>query len=138
MNFMVKTTSKPKQFVTDSSIPVKSFYQGSSKNSKKEEPGKYPFTRGIHAGMYRDRLWTMRQYSGFGNAKETNKRFKFLLGKGQTGLSMAFDLPTQIGHDPDAPYAEGEVGKVGVSIASLKDMQTVFQGIKLGLSLIHI
>ena len=132
MNFMVKTTSKPKQFVTDSSIPIKSFYQLSSKNSKKEEPGKYPFTRGIHAGMYRDRLWTMRQYSGFGNAKETNKRFKFLLGKGQTGLSMAFDLPTQIGHDPDAPYAEGEVGKVGVSIASLKDMQTVFQGIKLG------
>ena len=102
---MVKTKSKPKQFVTDSSISVKPVYHGTSKNSKKEEPGEYPFTRGIHSGMYRDRLWTMRQYSGFGNAKETNKRFKFLLGKGQTGLSMAFPLPPQIGLAPDAKFA---------------------------------
>jgi len=82
--------------------------------------------------MYRDRFWTMRQYSGFGDAAQTNKRFKFMLEKGQTGLSMAFDLPTQIGYDPDSPQAEGEVGKVGVSIASLKDMMTAFGGIPLG------
>ena len=82
--------------------------------------------------MYRDRLWTMRQYSGFGDAVQSNKRYKFMLDSGQTGLSMAFDLPTQIGHDPDSARAEGEVGKVGVSIASLKDMQTAFNGIDLG------
>ena len=99
---------------------------------KKTTPGKYPFTRGIHAGMYRDRLWTMRQYSGFGDASQTNKRFKFMLEKGQTGLSMAFDLPTQIGYDPDAAVSEGEVGKVGVSIASLDDMMTAFKEIPLG------
>jgi len=127
-----KQKTKPKEHVTDSNIPVKQFYQKSSKKSNNEEPGKFPFTRGIHAGMYRERFWTMRQYSGFGDAKLTNKRFKFMLEKGQTGLSMAFDLPTQIGHDPDALQAEGEVGKVGVSIASLKDMQTAFDGIPLG------
>ncbi len=124
--------SAEKNYVTDSNIPVKPVYFPSSKKAKKEEPGKYPFTRGIHRGMYRDRFWTMRQYSGFGDAALTNKRFKFMLEKGQTGLSMAFDLPTQIGHDPDAPQAEGEVGKVGVSIASLKDMMTAFDGIPLG------
>ncbi|KAG0511684.1 MAG: methylmalonyl-CoA mutase, large subunit [Nitrosopumilales archaeon] len=116
---------------TDSKIPVKQVYQP-NKKLKKEDPGKYPFTRGIHAGMYRHRLWTMRQYSGFGDAAQTSKRFKFMLDKGQTGLSMAFDLPTQIGHDPDSAPAEGEVGKVGVSIASLKDMLTAFDGIPLG------
>ena len=120
-----------KTIYTDSQIPIKPVYQF-SKKAKNEEPGKYPFTRGIHAGMYRDRLWTMRQYSGFGDAAQTNKRFKFMLEKGQTGLSMAFDLPTQIGYDPDSPQAEGEVGKVGVSIASLKDMFTAFDGIPLG------
>ena len=119
-------------FRSDSNIPVKQFYQKSSKKSNNEEPGKFPFTRGIHAEMYRERFWTMRQYSGFGDAKLTNNRFKFMLEKGQTGLSMAFDLPTQIGYDPDASQAEGEVGKVGVSIASLKDMQTAFDGIPLG------
>jgi len=82
--------------------------------------------------MYRDRLWTMRQYSGFGDAVQTNKRYRFMLENGQTGLSMAFDLPTQIGYDPDSPQAEGEIGKVGVSIASLKDMQTAFNKINLG------
>lgn len=96
------------------------------------DAGMYPFTRGIHPGMYRDRLWTMRQYSGFGDARLTNERFKFMLEKGQTGLSMAFDLPTQIGHDPDSAPAEGEVGKVGVSIASINDMATAFDGIPLG------
>ena len=124
--------SAEKKYVTDSNIPIKSFYQKSTKKQVKEEPGKFPFTRGIHAGMYRDRFWTMRQYAGFGDATQSNKRYKFMLDKGQTGISMAFDLPTQIGHDPDASHAEGEVGKVGVSIASLKDMQTVFNGIKLG------
>ncbi|MDI1495655.1 MAG: methylmalonyl-CoA mutase [Cenarchaeum symbiont of Oopsacas minuta] len=126
---MAKT--RVKKLVTDSMIPVDSFYSKNTKTSR-EEPGKYPFTRGIHPGMYRDRLWTMRQYSGFGDAKLTNERFKFMLEKGQTGLSMAFDLPTQIGHDPDSEHAEGEVGKVGVSIASLKDMMTAFDGIPLG------
>jgi len=124
-------TSTKKIIYTDSQIPVKPVYPY-TKNPKEEEPGKYPFTRGIHSGMYRERFWTMRQYSGFGDASQTNKRFKFMLEKGQTGLSMAFDLPTQIGYDPDSPQAEGEVGKVGVSIASLKDMLTAFDGIPLG------
>jgi len=129
---MAKEKTKSKQFVTDSNIPVKPVYYNAAKKPKKEEPGKYPFTRGIHPGMYRDRLWTMRQYSGFGDAVQTNKRYRFMLENGQTGLSMAFDLPTQIGYDPDSPQAEGEIGKVGVSIASLKDMQTAFNKIDLG------
>ncbi|MHA1449778.1 MAG: acyl-CoA mutase large subunit family protein [Candidatus Hodarchaeales archaeon] len=94
-------------------------------------PGEYPFTRGVQPTMYRGRLWTMRQYSGFGTAKETNERFKFLLEKGQTGLSVAFDLPTQIGYDSDDPIARGEVGKTGVAISSLLDMETLFAGIPL-------
>jgi len=94
-------------------------------------PGEFPFTRGIHPTGYRSRLWTMRQYAGFGAAAETNKRYRFLLDQGQTGLSVAFDLPTQMGHDPDAPIAQGEVGKVGVSIATLDDMQDLFEGIPL-------
>src|SRR3989338_4492038 len=125
-----KESDSSKEFFTDSQIPVKRVYRNTKQ--KREEPGKYPFTRGIHESMYRERLWTMRQYSGFGDAVHTNKRFKFMLENGQTGLSMAFDLPTQIGHDPDASAAEGEVGKVGVSIASLKDMMTAFDGIPLG------
>jgi len=119
-----------KEYFTDSQIPIKPIYKKSKTNN--DEPGKYPFTRGIHAGMYRERFWTMRQYSGFGDASQSNKRYKFMLEKGQTGLSMAFDLPTQIGHDPDVPVAEGEVGKVGVSIASIQDMMTAFDGIQLG------
>ena len=95
------------------------------------QPGEFPFTRGVHAEMYRRRLWTMRQYAGFGSAAETNKRYRFLLDQGQTGLSVAFDLPTQMGHDPDAALARSEVGKVGVSIASLEDMQDLFEGIPL-------
>ncbi len=94
-------------------------------------PGEYPFTRGIQATMYRGRLWTMRQYAGFGTAEETNRRFKYLLSQGQTGLSVAFDLPTQIGYDSDDPMAEGEVGKVGVAIDSLADMEILFDGIPL-------
>jgi methylmalonyl-CoA mutase N-terminal domain/subunit len=94
-------------------------------------PGAVPFTRGVHPTMYRGRLWTMRQYAGFGSAPETNKRYRFLLDQGQTGLSVAFDLPTQMGYDPDSAIAFGEVGKVGVSIASIEDMQDLFQGIPL-------
>ncbi|MXY61104.1 MAG: methylmalonyl-CoA mutase [Cenarchaeum sp. SB0665_bin_23] len=111
---------------TDSNFEVNRIYGDA------QDAGTYPYTRGIHAGMYRDRFWTMRQYSGFGDARLTNERFKFMLEKGQTGLSMAFDLPTQIGHDPDSAPAEGEVGKVGVSIASVDDMVTAFDGIPLG------
>lgn len=113
---------------TDSGFEVDRIYG----QTDGDDAGVYPYTRGIHPGMYRDRLWTMRQYSGFGDAKLTNERFKFMLNKGQTGLSMAFDLPTQIGHDPDSAPAEGEVGKVGVSIASIHDMMTAFDGIPLG------
>ncbi len=94
-------------------------------------PGEFPYTRGIQPTMYRGRLWTMRQYAGFGSAAETNKRFKYLLQNGQTGLSVAFDLPTQLGLDSDHPLAAGEVGKVGVAIDTLRDMETVFDGIPL-------
>ena len=94
-------------------------------------PGEYPFTRGIQPTMYRGRPWTMRQYSGYGSAKDTNTRFKYLLDNGQTGLSVAFDLPTQMGHDPDSALSKGEVGKVGVSISTMDDMRTLFDGIPL-------
>jgi methylmalonyl-CoA mutase N-terminal domain/subunit len=94
-------------------------------------PGQFPYTRGVHPTMYRGRLWTMRQYAGFGTAEESNQRYKFLLERGQKGLSVAFDLPTQIGYDSDHPMAAGEVGKVGVAIASLEDMETLFDGIAL-------
>src|SRR5664280_466126 len=97
----------------------------------REEPGQFPFTRGIHPTMYGGKLWTMRQYAGFGTAPETNQRYKYLLAHGQTGLSMAFDLPTQIGDDSDDPLALGEVGRVGVAISSLADMERVFEGIPL-------
>lgn len=94
-------------------------------------PGEYPYTRGVQPTMYRGRLWTMRQYAGFGNAEESNRRYKYLLEQGQTGLSVAFDLPTQIGYDSDDPMSEGEVGKVGVAIDTLKDMEILFDGIPL-------
>jgi methylmalonyl-CoA mutase, N-terminal domain len=102
------------------------------KHAKLGEPGEYPYTRGIYADMYRSRNWTMRQYAGFGNARETNKRFRYLLQNGQTGLSTAFDLPTQMGYDSDDPMALGEVGRTGVAIDSLKDMENLFDGIDLG------
>src|SRR5579863_6320028 len=95
-------------------------------------PGEFPFTRGIHPTMYRGRLWTMRQFAGFGTARETNERFRFLLREGQTGLSTAFDLPTLMGRDSDDPLAEGEVGRCGVAIDSLEDMRRLFDGIPLG------
>jgi methylmalonyl-CoA mutase N-terminal domain/subunit len=119
---------------TDSGIPVKRVYnkQDLSKfDLLEEEPGRFPYTRGLYPNMYRERLWTMRQYSGFGSAEETNNRFKFLLNRGQTGLSLAFDLPTQTGRDSDDPQSEGEVGRTGVAISSIKDMMTSFQNIPL-------
>ncbi len=94
-------------------------------------PGEYPFARGIQPTMYRGRLWTMRQYSGFASAEESNRRYRYLLEQGQTGLSIAFDLPTQIGYDSDHPLARGEVGKVGVPIDTLRDVEVLFQGIPL-------
>jgi methylmalonyl-CoA mutase N-terminal domain/subunit len=95
------------------------------------EPGDLPFTRGIYRTMYRERLWTMRQYAGMGTAAETNRRFRYLLDHGQTGLSVAFDLPTQMGRDSDHPLARGEVGRTGVAIASLDDMQVLLDGLPL-------
>ena len=94
-------------------------------------PGEYPFTRGVYPTMYRARLWTMRQYAGFGTAEQTNRRFRYLLEQGQTGLSVAFDFPTQLGYDCDHPLALGEVGKAGVSVCTLRDMETLFDGIPL-------
>jgi methylmalonyl-CoA mutase N-terminal domain/subunit len=124
------------KFVTDSNIPVNQVYTpvdtgGMNYDRDLGMPGEYPFTRGVQPTMYRGRLWTMRQYAGFGSAEETNKRFKYLLEQGQTGLSVAFDLPTQIGYDSDHPLAKGEVGKVGVAIDSLKDMEILLDGIPL-------
>ena len=94
-------------------------------------PGAFPFTRGIYPTMFRGRLWTMRQYAGFGTAEESNRRYRFLLAQGQTGLSVAFDLPTQLGLDSDHPQAQGEVGKVGVAVDSIHDMEILFKGIPL-------
>jgi len=127
---------RKKQFKTDSNVPLERVYtpqtsQGLDYSHDLAFPGEYPFTRGIYPTMYRGRFWTMRQYAGFGTAQQTNKRFKYLLQHGQTGLSVAFDLPTQMGFDCDHPLAKGEVGKVGVSISSLGDMETLFGGIPL-------
>lgn len=117
--------------VTPSGIPVEVFYRAAEEPVVLEDPGEFPFTRGIHRGMYRDRLWTMRQYAGFGMAEETNRRYRYLLQQGTTGLSVAFDLPTQMGYDSDHPMARGEVGRVGVAIDSLEDMRILFEGIPL-------
>ncbi len=122
---------------TDSGIEVKAVYRGADLKDFDEaaqlgEPGHYPYTRGVQETMYRGRLWTMRQYAGFGTAEATNERFKFLLAAGQTGLSCAFDLPTQMGYDADHARAEGEVGKVGVAISSLEDMRLLLAGLPLG------
>src|SRR5246127_2273349 len=121
---------------TSSHIPVKPLYtpadlKGSDYESEVGYPGEYPFTRGVQDTMYRGRPWTMRQYAGMGDAEESNKRYKYLLANGTTGLSVAFDLPTQIGMDSDYPLAMGEVGKVGVAIDSIEDMDRLFDGIDL-------
>src|SRR5207302_10330745 len=126
----------PDRITTDSGIPVntsndnKDVSRGMVRSLGKH--GEFPYARGIHPSMYRDRLWTMRQYTGFGSASETNRRFKYLISHGETGLSTAFDLPTQLGLDSDHPRAHGEVGKVGVAISSIDDMRRLFDGIDLG------
>ncbi len=124
-------------FETSSGIEIRDLYTPADVGSLDEEgdlgrPGEYPFTRGVQPTMYRSRFWTMRQYAGFATAAETNRRFRYLLEQGQTGLSVAFDLPTQMGYDSDAPEAAGEVGRVGVPIASLADMEVLFEQIPLG------
>lgn len=126
---MVKEIKLRKEsFQTDSEITIPEFL---SESNLVPAPGKYPYTRGIHESMYRSKLWTMRQYAGFGSAEESNERYKFLIASGTTGLSVAFDLPTQIGYDSDDEMSEGEVGKAGVAIDSLEDMETLFAGINL-------
>ncbi len=120
------------KITTDSGIEIKEIY--SRENSPEADgslPGAFPFTRGVQASMYRGKLWTMRQYAGFSTAEESNKRYHYLLGQGVSGLSVAFDLPTQIGYDSDHPLADGEVGKVGVAIDSIEDMERLFAGINL-------
>src|SRR5262249_40950914 len=126
---------KPR-FTTLSGLPVERLYtkdalDDGNSGEALSFPGAFPYTRGIYPTMYRGRLWTMRQYAGFGSAAESNKRYRYLLSKGQMGLSVAFDLPTQIGMDSDHALALGEVGKVGVAIDSLLDMETLFEQIPL-------
>lgn len=120
-----------KSFTTDSGFELENAYQAQDIQTNGEFPGEYPFTRGVYPTMYRGRLWTMRQYAGFGTAEETNARYRYLINQGQMGLSVAFDLPTQLGYDPDHALSEGEVGKSGVSIASIEDMRTLFKDIDL-------
>jgi len=118
---------------TISGIPLQPLYTAADRPQQLEEfPGQYPYTRGIHPSGYRGRLWTMRQFSGFATAEETNRRYKYLLANGQTGLSVAFDMPTLMGQDSDAPTSRGEIGHCGVAIDSLADMETLFEGIPLG------
>lgn len=130
-----KYPEQKKRFETLSGIEIERVYVPDQADRRVTEaiglPGEYPYTRGVRPSMYRSRHWTMRQYAGFGSAAETNRRFRYLLEQGQTGLSVAFDLPTQIGYDSDDPMAAGEVGKVGVAIDSLEDMETLLQGIPL-------
>ena len=140
VNIYQKTISKfpeqKKEFTTQSFVPVKNLYtpldtNPNDYNEKLGFPGQYPFTRGVQPSMYRGKFWTMRQYAGFGSAKESNERYRYLLAQGQSGLSVAFDLPTQIGYDSDDPMALGEVGKVGVAIDTLADMEILFDQIPL-------
>ena len=128
-------SERKKEFKTSSEIQLEPIYTPPSGQEHFQEqigfPGEYPFTRGIHPAMYRSRLWTMRQYAGYATAEQSNQRYRYLLEQGQTGLSVAFDLPTQIGYDADDPIVIGEVGKVGVSISSIEDMETLFKDIPL-------
>ena len=131
-----RSKERRERFETSAGIAIKREYDEADLpgilDSELGHAGQFPFTRGIQPTMYRGRFWTMRQYAGYASAEESNRRYKYLLEHGQTGLSVAFDLPTQMGYDPDDPRVEGEVGRVGVSIASLRDMQALFEGIALG------
>ena len=133
--FQDKLKERKNSFSTSSGIDVDRFFTINDIDKKTDDknslPGQFPFVRGVQPTMYRGRFWTMRQYAGFGSAKETNNRFKYLLDKGQTGLSVAFDLPTQMGYDSDSKISKGEVGKVGVAIDSLEDMEILMDGIPL-------
>ena len=131
------TDERRTRFATTSDIEIEALYgpdhlAGWDAAEQLGRPGEYPFTRGVQATMYRGRLWTMRQYAGFASAAETNRRFRYLLEHGQTGLSVAFDLPTQMGYDPDAPAAAGEVGRVGVPVSTVDDMRVLLDGLPLG------
>ena len=131
-----KHSERRDKFTTSSHIGIKTCYgkadtAGQDPDRDLGQPGEFPYTRGVYPTMYRSRLWTMRQYAGYATAAESNRRFRYLLEQGQTGLSVAFDLPTQLGYDSDAPEAFGEVGKVGVAIDSLEDMEALFEGIPL-------
>jgi methylmalonyl-CoA mutase N-terminal domain/subunit len=128
-----KGAERKDRFLTDSGIEVERFYvpEDFDYSEKLGQPGEYPYTRGVYPTMYRGKPWTMRQYAGFGSADESNKRYRYLLDQGITGLSVAFDLPTQMGFDSDHPMTEGEVGRVGVAIDSLEDMERLFEGINL-------
>ena len=130
------TPERRDEFLTSSGAEIRDLYTpadvaGLDEDRDLGRPGEFPFTRGVQPTMYRGRFWTMRQYAGFATAAETNKRFRYLLEQGQTGLSVAFDLPTQMGYDSDAPQAMGEVGRVGVPISSLADMEILFSEIPL-------
>ncbi|PCH69608.1 MAG: methylmalonyl-CoA mutase [Bacteroidetes bacterium] len=122
-------SQRKEKFETDSGIEIKEVYN--KREIPEENPGEFPFTRGVRPNMYRGKLWTMRQYAGFSTAEESNKRYHYLLNQGTTGLSVAFDLPTQIGYDSDHDFSDGEVGKVGVAIDSLRDIEILFDGIQL-------
>jgi methylmalonyl-CoA mutase, N-terminal domain len=133
---LAKSPERPVDFTTVSSYPIRRLYTEADLagwNAERDlgAPGEPPYTRGIHRTMYRSRLWTMRQFAGFGSAQDTNQRFRYLLSQGQTGLSVAFDLPTLMGYDSDHPLSEGEVGKCGVAISSLADMEALFDQIPL-------
>lgn len=127
-----------KEVIYESGIKIKPFYTPADLEEVRfdyekdlGDPGEYPFTRSIHPEGYRSRAWTMRQYTGFGTPRETNERFKFMISQGQTGLNVAFDLPTQMGLDSDDPLAEGEVGRVGMAVDTLRDFEIAFEGIPL-------
>ncbi len=132
-----RSPERRERFLTTSGVEIQDLYTAADTAALDEDrdlgrPGEYPYTRGVQPTMYRGRLWTMRQYAGFSTAEETNRRFRYLLEQGQTGLSVAFDLPTQMGYDSDAPESEGEVGRVGVPISSLADMEILLDGLPLG------
>ncbi|MBI5106487.1 MAG: methylmalonyl-CoA mutase, partial [Solirubrobacterales bacterium] len=128
------TPERDAEFITLSGAPVRPLYTEADLPAPDQVgvPGGYPFTRGVYPSMYRGRLWTMRQFAGFGTAEETNERFRYLLDHGQTGLSTAFDMPSLMGHDSDSPRSLGEVGREGVAVDTLDDMQDLFAGIDLG------
>src|SRR5438477_6701599 len=131
-----KSPERQSEFTTISGHPIRRLYTKADLPDWDPDrvlgfPGEPPYTRGIHSTMHRSRLWTMRQFAGFGSAEDTNQRFRYLLAQGQTGLSIAFDLPTLMGYDSDHPLAEGEVGKCGVAVSSLEDMETLLAGLPL-------